>query len=645
MLNKIKKQGFLNRISSLIIVQVIFVFAALFLIIFNYSTEGSVSKQINEVGKYQTISNEISGYLEDNISSLTTDNLRYEYIEGELASYDEILKAEILTTDKDNKLTPIFSYINSVQSVTNEIPQTYIESIAEHMISEFNKSNLKSQFAPIIYNTNNIINLLPLKNNQKTEAVLVIVSNHDFIISNRSELSYAIFLLFLIATLFSLLTVYLIFNRFKWPLNKLIYGFKKTARGELYELMEPEGDVELRALTSAFNEMSKTLWENSTQLKKSNDELEESNYLLSESRSYFKTLIEQSPDSIVVTNFSGNITFYNDKAGKLFGYKKDEIIEQHIDKFFTQPVMNTINNTDNELNGVELLAKTLDEELIPVYCIASSIEDDKSNDIAFLFIIRDISESKDFQEMMIRVDRYYTRGEMAGDIAHEINNYLAVLSGNLELMPLFMKKGQNEKIVSKLELMRKTVDNIARFANGLMDPNQDEAVFEEADINQLIENVLAFLKPQNRFDGVQINTDLSTDLPLVEFDISQLQQLIINLVYNSAEAMQQIEKEKVINIYTQPGNEGDGTVRVIICDNGPGVQSDKKEILFKKRFTTKRKGHGIGLVTCQKIIEVHSGDIGYEYDEGAKFFFDIPLKQKSKEKISEEEKASTVYGN
>ncbi|MEA1981061.1 MAG: hypothetical protein U9N54_08825, partial [candidate division Zixibacteria bacterium] len=91
MLNRIKKQGFLNRISSLIIVQVIFVFAALFLIIFNYSTEDSVSKQINEAGKYQTVSFEISGYLKDNISSLATDNLRYKYIEEKLASYDEIL--------------------------------------------------------------------------------------------------------------------------------------------------------------------------------------------------------------------------------------------------------------------------------------------------------------------------------------------------------------------------------------------------------------------------------------------------------------------------------------------------------------------------------------------------------------------------
>ncbi|MCK4500401.1 PAS domain S-box protein, partial [Candidatus Babeliales bacterium] len=612
----------------------IFVFAALFLIIFNYSTESSVSKQINEVDKYQTVSLEISEYLKDNISSLTNDNFRYNYLEEKFTSYDEILKAEILITDQNKKLKSIFSYTNTIQAITNEIPQVYIESIAEQMIFEFNKSSIKAQFAPIIYNANNVINLLPLKNNQKTEAVLVIVSNHDFIISNRGELSYAIFLLFLIATLFSLLTVYLIFNRFKWPLNKLNYGFKKTARGELYKLMEPEGDIELRMLTSAFNEMSKTLWENSTQLKKSNDELEESNYLLSESRSYFKTLIEQSPDSIVVTNYSGNITFYNDKAEKLFGYKKDEIVEQHIDKFFTQPVMSTINNADNKLKGVELLAKALDGELIPVYCVASSIEDEKSNGVAFLFIIRDISESRSFQEMMIRVDRYYTRGEMAGDIAHEINNYLAVLSGNLELMPLFMKKGQDEKIISKLELMRKTVDNIARFANGLMDPNQDEAVFEEADINQLLENVLAFLKPQNRFDGIKINTDLSTDLPLVEFDISQLQQLIINLVYNSAEAMQQAEGEKVINIQTLPTNKGDDTVRIVICDNGPGVQEDKKEMLFKKRFTTKRKGHGIGLVTCQKIIEVHSGNIGYEYDDGAKFFFDIPLKQKSKEKVT-----------
>jgi len=232
--------------------------------------------------------------------------------------------------------------------------------------------------------------------------------------------------------------------------------------------------------------------------------------------------------------------------------------------------------------------------------------------------------------MLIRLDRYSTQGEMAGEIAHEINNYLAVLSGNLELLPMIIARGDSQKTETKLELMRETVAKIARFSDGLLDRPHDDPQFELTRVNQLVENVLAFLKPQHKFATINLETDLAEDISYAEIDISQIQQLLVNLIYNSADSLSEIDGDKSIRVITSNYSKNNNERIVIkVHDNGPGVPDENIESMFRKRFTTKRHGHGIGLITCQRLVESHGGSIRYSFNKGAVFTVELPVKRSS----------------
>jgi PAS domain S-box-containing protein len=442
---------------------------------------------------------------------------------------------------------------------------------------------------------------------------------------NSSNMESAIFLLFLASTLISLLTVYLVTKRFKQPLDRLIRGLEKTAEGELYYLIETENDEELNRLSGAFNSMTRRLWDNRKELKRINTQLQHSSESIRESQLFLAALIDNSPLSIIVTTPDGEVIIFNPAASEVFGYQSADVVGQNIDRLFVEAPCD-LKRVEEEPPGCEAICVRNGGERFPVYMAACRVGAGGNLTDACLYIVRDISESQKFQDMMIRLDRYYTRGEMAGDIAHEINNYLAVLMGNLELLPILLKKGDTEKIDKKLEVMKSTVDRIARFANGLMDTPHDDAKFEQASMNQLVENIIAFLKPQNKFDCIDVRTDLSSDITLLYLDPGQIQQLLVNLIYNASEVLAGREGPKCICVSTALVQiEGQDWAQVEVCDNGPGVPQTREGDLFTNRFTTKRKGHGIGLITCRKIMDLHHGTIGYRNDNGAVFYIRLPL--------------------
>jgi signal transduction histidine kinase len=103
---------------------------------------------------------------------------------------------------------------------------------------------------------------------------------------------------------------------------------------------------------------------------------------------------------------------------------------------------------------------------------------------------------------------------------------------------------------------------------------------------------------------------------------------LVNFVFNAADALEEVSGEKRVKLISQLVTaEGCRYARVEVYDNGPGVPKDKRSILFKQRFTTKRKGHGIGLITCRKMVEAHHGRIGYTYADGSVFHFELPIEQ------------------
>lgn len=268
----------------------------------------------------------------------------------------------------------------------------------------------------------------------------------------------------------------------------------------------------------------------------------------------------------------------------------------------------------------------------------TGITDEASGQVsAYVFIAKMMSPAPDAGPEIVALDRMLTRGEMAGEIAHETNNYLTILLGNVELIPLFLDNNDIEKVAQKLPLMKKTLERIAAFSESLVDYGRPQRRFELIDLNHMISNTIDFLKPQNRFDEIEIAANLSPEIPPVKGDSGQIQQVIVNLLHNAGDELSISERpEPVIQIETSGSQDGESTI-ISVSDNGRGIPEELRLRLFRERITTKDSGEGYGLLACKKIIDRHGGKISFHCREGGGTCFEIrlPSSQQSQPESSE----------
>lgn len=234
-------------------------------------------------------------------------------------------------------------------------------------------------------------------------------------------------------------------------------------------------------------------------------------------------------------------------------------------------------------------------------------------------------------EALISSERMVAKGEMAAEVAHEINNYLGVLSGHTQLLAMKASRIGENSLQEHCDTIRKQVQLLSTLAKGLLDFSHKEVRIERFDLNHHILQTLDFVKPQNVFDGVTLTPVLEPDLGEVEADPGQINQVLINLLKNAAEAMRDHEDGRTappaIEVRTRTAK---GTVRIEVADNGPGMPKAIAEKVFEPGFTTKNYGHGFGLATCYRILQKHEGRIWVESEtgQGATFVMQFPKKDK-----------------
>ncbi len=623
------KPGLLVRLGHIIVIQVLFVFAAMALLIFSPQPDLVVEWDFADVEQELTTvaaSIRLAGATPGRRDLRDMESARLGRLLSGASSFRCI---GIFGQDRQGSIRSIYRMREFDRA--DGLDRAACDGVdMDETTLRYALSHPEGAMIPHTSSSGRVVYYYPFALGSGDRAVLVAASDHSLLISPKAHIQYGFMVLFLCSALVSLLTIYLIRRRFREPLKHLEMGLRKTSERDLYYQIEPSGEPEIDRIAESFNKISRTLYQGE-QRQRQYSELIQDAYLSNlESQAFLATLIENSPCCIVATSVDGEIVIFNRKSAEVFGYDDEPPIGRKVDELFTHSVARQSERMDTspdspDQTGVEVICRKANGEQFPAYLVLSPIRNGEGQISAHLFILLDISESTNFQEMMIRVDRYSTRGEMAGDIAHEINNYLAVLSGNIELMPLFMKRGDTEKIYKKIDLMKSTVERISRFTDGLMDVNHGETRFEQTDLNQLIQNLLVFLKPQNRFDGIEFRTDLDPELPIVQVDCGQIQQVLVNLIHNAGDALSESEVRE-IRVRTRAKQEsGSRRVLVEVSDTGPGVPKANRESLFRQRFTTKRKGHGYGLVTCRKIVDAHNGRIGYSYDGRPTFYFEIPV--------------------
>ncbi len=242
----------------------------------------------------------------------------------------------------------------------------------------------------------------------------------------------------------------------------------------------------------------------------------------------------------------------------------------------------------------------------------------------FAVLFSDLTENKKMTEKLIRADRLSSLGEMAAGLAHEINN---PLTGVMGLSQLLIEKNDIPDTV------KEDASTIYREANRAAGILKDFLIFArgqkpqkgEADVNAIIESVLKLRRAYMKKSGIDVLTELSEDLPRLHLDVSQIQQVFLNIVLNAEYFMYEAHKQGTLHISTE---RADSVVKIMFKDDGPGISPPNLSHIFDPFFTTKEtgRGTGLGLSISYSIIHEHSGNIfvNSKPGQGTCFIIELP---------------------
>ena len=221
-------------------------------------------------------------------------------------------------------------------------------------------------------------------------------------------------------------------------------------------------------------------------------------------------------------------------------------------------------------------------------------------------------------ELLLRSERFAAVGEAAAYVSHEIKNPLMVIGGFARQLERNPEVPQTAG--AKLRIISDEVRRLENFLGELRDFTRPAVpAKQEADLNELVQEVTTMMQEAAKEMDVQIITRLASNLPRVEFDPSQMKQVLINLVKNAFEA---IDSPGVITLAT---TAQDGQIRLSVHDTGKGIEPEIIRDIFNPFFTTKKTGTGLGLAVINKIIEDHHGTITVESSKGQGTIFTVNL--------------------
>jgi C4-dicarboxylate-specific signal transduction histidine kinase len=229
------------------------------------------------------------------------------------------------------------------------------------------------------------------------------------------------------------------------------------------------------------------------------------------------------------------------------------------------------------------------------------------------------------------MSRLNVMGEMATGIAHELNQPLTAIA-NYAATACKMIDSENkqpEKIVSVLDSVQVQAKRASEIIHRLRKFVKKQSLQKSSvALNHLVTDVVGFMEIETKNYNVNVELDLQEGLPIVFVDAIHIEQVLLNLIRNSLEAMMPVdENSRVLTVCTRLDH--DGTPLVEIADSGPGIDSNTLKRIFEPFVTTKgTKGLGMGLSISRSIIEAHGGRIWAKSEpgKGSRFYVTVPIR-------------------
>lgn len=390
------------------------------------------------------------------------------------------------------------------------------------------------------------------------------------------------------------------------------------------------------AVRSARDELELRVQDRTAELQKSNAELKER-------ESHLRLLTEAIPLQIWRSDASGSIEYGNGDLLEYLGKTAEELSGDGYFEIFHPEDAALVKATLDEArrSGAEFETKARvrgADGLYRRFLIRGNPQLGEDGNLARWYGVhidiegqeRTMQELLVAQERLSRLSRTLSMAEMAGSIAHELNQPLTALLTDahacrrwLQAQPANIERAT----VTAERIVRETTraSEVMRRVRSLF--SKSDYVREAADLNQLIRELVRLLRDEAIRRDVSIRMSLSDKVPVLMIDPVQIQQVLLNLITNGMDAMVASPVPRELEILT--GMCSKEEVRVTVRDHGAGISAQARDRIFEPFFTTKETGTGIGLAICRTILEEHEGRIWAEsLERGTAIHFTLRAKQK-----------------
>ncbi|MDD5067722.1 MAG: PAS domain S-box protein [bacterium] len=365
---------------------------------------------------------------------------------------------------------------------------------------------------------------------------------------------------------------------------------------------------------------------------------------LKESESKYRAIFENTGAATVIIEEDTIISLANAEFERLTGYTKAEVegkmkwtywvVQEDLEMMMERHKLRRL-DPEATLNRYEFRMKDRKGQVRHILLTVDMIQGTKKS----LASLVDISEHKQLEEQLIYSEKLAAVGLLASGIAHEFNNLLAIIKGNVQILEL-AETGRDE-LLATLEIIENQTnrgqDIVAQIMSFARPQELKKDLFR---IEQLIDEMIEMIKKQLELENIAVIREYQSEQN-VSIDKSQMQQVFLNLFLNARHAIKP-KGNGIISIKTEDINHN---VRIVFHDSGTGMDEETRSKLFTPFFTTKGafardsfgiKGTGLGLSMCYKIIEQHNGKISVESGTaiGTSFIIMLPAAGKEESKGS-----------
>jgi two-component system, sporulation sensor kinase E len=346
------------------------------------------------------------------------------------------------------------------------------------------------------------------------------------------------------------------------------------------------------------------------------------NYLvrLAREKGFLERIFDALQEGVIVTDIQGKIQFINAAAAQIFGVEPEEAFGRPLEEKLRGLDWTSLRSNETSVSrDIEVFYprhRFLNFYVAPLH-LHKDVEDSnamRQDLVGYAIILRDITEDRRMAEQTIESERLSALTLLSAGVAHEIGNPLNSLNIHLQLIERRLRKAPADLrselgellATAKSEIQR--LDSIVHQFLRAIRPSTPQ--FETHNLNEILEESVAFLRPEIRDRDIIVELDLEPTLPRLQIDRDQMKQAFYNVIKNAFQAM------KTGGILHVRSWQSELYVSVSFNDTGGGISQDQMSKLFQPYYTTKSSGSGLGLLIVRRIVREHGGEIEIESNEG-----------------------------